>query len=102
MWQCYSSSSSLFFGNEQISSEVGAQQGDPCGPMAFSLCIHPIIEMLASELNIWYLDDGTLGGEPDAVLNDFEMLQPNVNYSSATTRINQYMTNSLQSHQVLK
>lgn len=69
-----SSPSCLFFGNEQISSEVGAQQGDPCGPMIFSLCIHEIIEMLTSELNIWYLDDGTLGGEPDTVLNDFRLL----------------------------
>ena len=74
MWQCYSSPSSLFFGNETISSEVGAQQGDPCGPMAFSLCIQPIIEMLASELNIWYLDDGTLGGDSETVLNDFTIL----------------------------
>jgi hypothetical protein len=74
MWQCYSSTSSLFFGNEQISSEVGAQQGDPCGPMAFSLCIHPIIEMLLSEFNVWYLDDGTLGGDPEIVLNDFKIL----------------------------
>lgn len=74
MWQCYSLPSALFFGNEQIPSEVGAQQGDPCGPMAFSLSIHPIIEMLASELNIWYLDDGTLGGEYDAVLSDFKLL----------------------------
>lgn len=74
MWQCYSSTSCLFFGNEQIASEVGAQQGDPCGPMGFSLCIQPIIAMLAAELNIWYLDDGTLGGDPETVLQDFQLL----------------------------
>ena len=74
MWQCYSSTSCLFFGYEQIPSQVGAQQGDPCGPMAFSLCIQPIIEMIAAELNIWYLDDGTLGGDPETVLNDFKLL----------------------------
>lgn len=74
LWQCYSSPTSLFFGNETISSEVGAQQGDPCGPMAFSLCIQPVIEDLASELNIWFLDDGTLCGNAQTVLADFEKL----------------------------
>lgn len=74
MWQCYSTSSILFFGNEQIMSQVGAQQGDPCGPMAFSLIIQPIIEQLTSEMNIWYLDDGTSGDNPDTVLNDLTFI----------------------------
>lgn len=74
MWQCYSSSSILFFGKDQIMSEVGAQQGDPCGPLAFSLIIQPIIENLLSELNIWYLDDGTLGGDPETILNDLKYI----------------------------
>lgn len=30
--------------------------------------------MLASELNIWYLDDGTLGGDPETVFEDFKLL----------------------------
>jgi hypothetical protein len=42
-----------------ISSSFRAQQGDPCGPMIFSLAILPIILSLVSQLNIWYLDDGT-------------------------------------------
>lgn len=74
MWQCYSTPSLLIFGSDIIQSQVGAQQGDPCGPLAFSLSIHPIIEGMASELNIWYLDDGTLCGEPDIVLSDFHKL----------------------------
>jgi hypothetical protein len=32
----------LFFGDHLISSSVGAQQGDPCGPMIFSLAIQQI------------------------------------------------------------
>lgn len=55
-------------------SQVGAQQGDPCGPLAFSLSIQPIIEAMSSELNIWYLDDGTICGEPTTVLSDFRKL----------------------------
>jgi hypothetical protein len=51
---------------------VGAQQGDPCGPMIFSLAIQPIILSLNSELNIWYLDDGTLADYPEVVLSDFK------------------------------
>lgn len=74
LWECYSSSSILFFGNDQINSEVGAQQGGPCGTLAFSLIIQPIIEHLSSELNIWYLDDGTLGGDPDTVINDLKFI----------------------------
>lgn len=64
----------LFFGNDTILSQVGAQQGDPCGPLAFSLSIQPIIEGMTSELNIWYLDDGTICGEPQNVLSDLQKL----------------------------
>jgi hypothetical protein len=55
-----------------ISSSVGAQQGDPCGPMIFSLVIQPVILSLDSQLNIWYLDDGTLADYPEVVLSDFK------------------------------
>jgi hypothetical protein len=69
---CYRNPSTLFFGDHLISSSVGAQQGDPCGPMIFSLAIQPIILSLNSELNIWYLDDGTLADYPEVVLSDFK------------------------------
>jgi hypothetical protein len=72
LYQCYRNPSTLFFGNHLISSSVGAQQGDPCGPMIFSLAIQPIILSLDSELNIWYLDDGTLADYPEVVLSDFK------------------------------
>lgn len=42
--------------------------------MAFSLSIQPIIEDLAAELNIWFLYDGTLCGDPEIILADFEKL----------------------------
>ncbi|KAF2890384.1 hypothetical protein ILUMI_15789, partial [Ignelater luminosus] len=57
LWQCYSSSTDLIFGNQVIPSLVGVQQGDPAGPMTFSLAIQPIIDELKSELNVFYLDD---------------------------------------------
>ncbi|XP_072937198.1 uncharacterized protein [Epargyreus clarus] len=74
IWQCYSSPSKLMYRNHSISSSVGCQQGDPLGPAIFSLAIHPIISRLNSKLNVWYLDDGTLGGEVSSVLGDLEYL----------------------------
>lgn len=57
-----------------ILSEVGAQQGDPAGPLAFSFSIHPIITSLQCILNVWYLDDETLCDDPEKVLADFKLL----------------------------
>ncbi len=74
LWQCYSEPSYLFYGEDMILSEVGAQQGDTAGPLAFCLCVQPIINSLESELNVWYLDDGTLCDNPDKVLADFKNL----------------------------
>jgi hypothetical protein len=72
LYQCYRNPSTLFFGNHLISSSVGAQQGDPCGPMIFSLTIQPIILSLDSQMNIWYLYYGTLADYPQIVLSDFK------------------------------
>jgi hypothetical protein len=48
LYQWCRNPSTLFFGNHLISSSVGAPQGDPCGPMIFSLAIQPIILSLDS------------------------------------------------------
>jgi hypothetical protein len=42
--------------------------------MIFSLAIQPIILSLDSQLNIWYLDDGTLADYPEVVLPDFKKI----------------------------
>ena len=60
LWQCYAHTTFLSFNAVLIESLVGAQQGYPTGPLTFSIAIHPIIQRLNSELNVWYLDDGTL------------------------------------------
>lgn len=70
----YSTPSLLFFGKDTISSEVGCQQGDPCGPLSFSVTIQPIVNNVRSELNAWYLDDGTIADYYKTVLEDFKVI----------------------------
>ena len=58
----YSIPSTLLWNGEQVISAEGIQQGDPLGPMVFCLTIHKLVSSLSSEFSIFYLDDGTLGG----------------------------------------
>ncbi|KAJ2939808.1 hypothetical protein O0L34_g18001 [Tuta absoluta] len=76
LYQVYSAPSNLFFDKSLIPSQVGAQQGDPLGPLTFSLAIHKAISSLKSPLNLWYLDDGTIGGKPEEVEQDLLVLLP--------------------------
>ncbi|KAI5642477.1 reverse transcriptase (RNA-dependent DNA polymerase) domain-containing protein [Phthorimaea operculella] len=76
LYQVYERPSNLFHDKDLILSQVGAQQGDPLGPLVFSLSIHKAVSELKSPLNIWYLDDGTLGGNPDVVEHDVQSLLP--------------------------
>ena len=58
IFQCYFKLCCLFFDGSPLLSAEGVQQGDPLGPLCFSLAIHDLISKLSSELNTWYLDDG--------------------------------------------
>ena len=69
---CYSCHPLLHLGKDIIHSCCGVQQGDPLGPLGFSLTLHPIVERIKAEvpslaLNAWYLDDGTLVGPPEGL-----------------------------------
>ena len=66
----YSQPSCLFFGPYIVSSEEGAQQGDPIGPLLFCNTIHPLMSSLKSNLSLGYLDDVTLGGTVKTVASD--------------------------------
>ena len=74
LYQCYSKSSMLIFNGTRIESAEGIQQGDPLGPLCFSLCLQGLISRLSSPLNVWYLDDGTLAGDPGIVESDFRKI----------------------------
>ena len=67
------------FGEVVLKSCEGVQQGDPLGPFLFSLGIQDIVKNMKSELNVFYLDDGTLGGEVETVLEDLLKIKEIVN-----------------------
>ena len=71
----YQYDSALLFNDSIILSQRGLQQGDPLGPLLFCLAIHPVVQSLHCPLNLWYLDDGSIGGSKEAVLNDFHTIK---------------------------
>jgi hypothetical protein len=78
---CYGSPSFLFMDNStMIMSECGVQQGDPLGPLFFSLALHPLVESIRDAcpkllLNSWFLDDGTVFGPPSEVRKALDIVQ---------------------------
>jgi hypothetical protein len=61
---CYGDHTDLFFGENTLKSTTGVQQGDPLGPLLFSLVILPLIKQLNEKFelkfNVWYLDDANV------------------------------------------
>ena len=96
----YCTPSSLIVDSETtILSQQGVQQGDPLGPLLFSIAAHPLVKEVASLPGIswsaWFLDDGNLVGTLPAlrqVLGLVEAKGPslglnlNVNKSSLSGR----------------
>ena len=66
----YRHPSNLFFGDFTVLSQEGPQQGDPLGPLLFCNTTQPLLASLSSPFNIGYLDDQTLGGPAERVLQD--------------------------------
>ena len=70
----------LMYGPYRLASREGAQQGDPAAMLLFSLVIQPILRALSLEcpelmLNIFYADDGTLIGTPEAVARALAIIE---------------------------
>jgi len=50
--------------------QEGPQQGDPLGPLLFSITLQPLLDSLISELTLGYLDDLTVGDNQTKVAAD--------------------------------
>ena len=74
-YTAYAAPSSLIFGDFEISSEEGIQQGDPLGPLLFCLCLQPILESIIAPLRIGYMDDLTFGGPAPKIAQAVEDIQ---------------------------
>eukprot|EP00731_Ephydatia_muelleri_P000193 Em0001g193a len=79
---CYGSHPTLWHHLGQLSSETGVQQGDPLGPLLFSLVLHKLVLSIAQDKdclsllsNRWYLDDGVLSGHSQAVTRAVTLIQ---------------------------
>jgi hypothetical protein len=59
-----------------ILSATGVQQGDPLGPLLFALAIDNIARSVESPFNVWYLDDATIGGPVESIINDLTKIVP--------------------------
>ena len=66
------------------------QQGDPLGPVLFSVAIHSLASELVSAFNVWYLDDGTLGGSPQSILTDFTTILGRSSSSGLSLNLSKY------------
>jgi hypothetical protein len=63
----------------QLKSREGVQQGDPLGPLLFSLAIHPLVKRVHGLTGIkwttWYLDDGNLFASPSAARASISLIE---------------------------
>jgi hypothetical protein len=76
---CYGQPAHLWAEGETLQSSSGVRQGDPLGPLLFSLVLRRVCVKLSEkypdlDLNVWYLDDGAIVGSRVAVATTMQDL----------------------------
>jgi hypothetical protein len=77
---CYSNPNRVLFGRELFYAHTGVQQGDPLGPLLFSMVLQPLVQKIKErcpslKLNAWFLDDGAFIGPTAELLNVLELIK---------------------------
>ena len=72
---CYASSSLLNFGEYLLLSDEGVQQGDPIGSLLFCVSSLKLARGMTSEFNLWYMNDGSVGGDVSCLLHDLDSVR---------------------------
>ncbi len=76
---CYYHPAQLRFGHHALLSTSRVQQGDPLGPLLFSLTLSELLKMIKIpeevKLNTWYLDDGALIGPRPVIADILSQIQ---------------------------
>ena len=77
---CYAGQPFLWWDKHVLRSAAGVQQGDPLGPILFSLVLQEVVREVVKQLpdldlNVWYLDDDTITGKSADVAQALQIIE---------------------------